>query len=107
MPDVPAHLRRLRSCAFLFCTRGCGCLSGARHSLRPYLKGNVLHNLGEKPSREGIGVSRSVIASDSEAIQFAVEILDRFVAFAPLRKRFAFVAGDDGAPASPPKRRRR
>ena len=31
----------------------------------------------------------------SEAIQQSSLRLDRFVAFAPLRKRFAFVAGDD------------
>jgi hypothetical protein len=37
-----------------------------------------------------------VIASDSEAIQKAKE-LDCFVACAPLRKRVAFVAGNDGS----------
>jgi hypothetical protein len=37
-----------------------------------------------------------VIASDSEAIQSSGgKILDCFVASAPLRKRFAFVAGND------------
>ena len=37
-----------------------------------------------------------VIASASEAIQNCPKTLDCFVAFAPLRKRFAFVAGNDG-----------
>jgi hypothetical protein len=37
-----------------------------------------------------------VIASDSEAIQFShYKTLARFVAYAPLRKRLAFVAGND------------
>jgi hypothetical protein len=37
-----------------------------------------------------------VIASDSEAIQLVCDkILDFFVAHAPLRKRFPFVAGND------------
>jgi hypothetical protein len=37
----------------------------------------------------------SVIASASEAIQNRAKGLDCFVAIAPLRKRFAFVAGND------------
>jgi hypothetical protein len=42
--------------------------------------------------------SDAVIASDSEAIHRAAgkARVDCFVAFAPLRKRFAFVAGNDG-----------
>ena len=37
-----------------------------------------------------------VIASVSEAIQNRPKTLDCFVAFAPLRKRLPFVAGNDG-----------
>ncbi|SHN79954.1 hypothetical protein SAMN05444170_4170 [Bradyrhizobium erythrophlei] len=42
----------------------------------------------------------AVIASDSEAIQSYSLALDCFVACAPVRKRFAFVAGNDGSVAS-------
>jgi hypothetical protein len=42
------------------------------------------------------GVFQTVIASESEAIHFAAGgSMDCFVAIAPLRKRFAFVAGND------------
>jgi hypothetical protein len=37
-----------------------------------------------------------VIASAGEAIQGQGSNMDCFVAIAPLRKRFAFVAGNDG-----------
>jgi len=41
-------------------------------------------------------MSLVVIASASEAIQNYSKTLDCFVAHAPVRKRFAFVAGNDG-----------
>ena len=41
-----------------------------------------------------------VIASVSEAIQKFPNTLDCFVAFAALRKRFAFVAGNDASVVS-------
>jgi hypothetical protein len=41
------------------------------------------------------GTGSRVIASASEAIQQRKKDLDCFVAYASLRKRFAFVAGND------------
>jgi hypothetical protein len=41
-----------------------------------------------------------VIAGVSEAIRNRLKPLDGFVARAPLRRRFAFVAGSDGSAVS-------
>jgi hypothetical protein len=83
-------------------TAGAAC---TRHSPLPLFEGECFASLGQLVPREGERMSLNVIArsgATKQSIAPRKGRMDCFVARAPLRKRFAFVAGNDAE--RPPRR---
>jgi hypothetical protein len=78
------------------CTGGCGCAKRPAFPAPSDIeRANFLYNSGAS-RREKAELYLVVIASEAkQSISPSKERMDCFVAFAPLRKRFAFVAGND------------
>ena len=77
------------SCVFYFCTRGHGCGPRTRHSLRPLFGAGTLKARACHVARTRLYVLCHCKRKRSNPA------LDCFAACAPVRKRFAFVAGND------------